>query len=168
MENIKLVLCADPTAPFDQVQCALDFRRVRDLKLKDVEVLWGWPTLDSWKSALNFEEVKGLEMSGVVCQAAPRARQRARHEFRPGCRRPGAWLPGVGQHAGVPPRHRGCQQRHSARRQRPCPGTDPVRGGQERGRRYGLWGGGQNRDAVNPRKSRISHPAPLVAESGKI
>jgi hypothetical protein len=41
------------------------------LSLKDVEVLWGWPTLDSWKSALNFEEVKGLEMSGVVCQAAP-------------------------------------------------------------------------------------------------
>jgi hypothetical protein len=35
-----------------------------------VEVLWGWPTLDSWKSALNFEEVKGLEMSGVVCRAA--------------------------------------------------------------------------------------------------
>ena len=31
----------------------------------------GWPTLDSWKSALNFEEVKGLEMSGVVCHAAP-------------------------------------------------------------------------------------------------
>jgi len=31
----------------------------------------GWPTLDSWKSALNFEEVKGLEMSGVVCPAAP-------------------------------------------------------------------------------------------------
>jgi len=47
-------------------------------------------------------------------------------------------------------------------------GTDPVRGGQERGRRCGLWGGGQNGDAVNPRKSRISHPAPLVAESGKI
>ena len=58
-------------SPFDQAQHALDFRRVRDLKLKDVEVLWGWPILDSWKSALNFEEVKGLEMSGVVCQAAP-------------------------------------------------------------------------------------------------
>ena len=27
----------------------------------------------------------------------------------------------------------------------------PVRGGQERGRRYGLWFGGQNRDAVTPR-----------------
>ena len=71
LENIKLVLCADPSSPFDQAQHALDFRRVRDLRLKDVEVLWGWPTLDSWKSALNFEEVKGLEMSGVVCQAAP-------------------------------------------------------------------------------------------------
>jgi hypothetical protein len=58
-------------SPFDQAQHALDFRRVRDLRLKDVEVLWGWPTLDSWKSALNFEEVKGLEMSGVVCRAAP-------------------------------------------------------------------------------------------------
>jgi hypothetical protein len=70
LENVKLLVSTDPTAPYDKAEHALDFRRVRNLKLKDVEVVWAKPSLASWKSALNLEDVKRLELDGFVARAA--------------------------------------------------------------------------------------------------
>ena len=69
-ENVKLFVSTDPTAPYDKAEHALDFRRVRNLKLKEVEVVWGKPALASWKSALNLEDVKRLELDGFIAGAA--------------------------------------------------------------------------------------------------
>lgn len=43
LENVRLSMAADPTAPFDYADHALEFRRVRNLKMKSVEVSWENP-----------------------------------------------------------------------------------------------------------------------------
>lgn len=65
LENVKLFISADPTAPFDKAVHGLDFRRVANLKLKDVEVVAEAPSLPAWESALNFDDVQGLEIDGL-------------------------------------------------------------------------------------------------------
>jgi len=70
LENVKLLVSTDPTAPYDKAEHALDFRRVRNLKLKDVEVVWGKPSLSSWKSALYLEDAQRLELDGFVAGAS--------------------------------------------------------------------------------------------------
>ena len=75
LEHVKLFVSTEPTAPFDKAEHALDFRRVKNLTLKDVEVVWEAPRLASWKSALNFQDIKGLEIDGFM--AAPASPQSA-------------------------------------------------------------------------------------------
>ncbi len=70
LDHVELFVSTDPTAPYDTAEHALDFRRVRNLKLKDVEVVWAKPPLASWKSALNLEDVHGLDLDGFVAGAA--------------------------------------------------------------------------------------------------
>lgn len=70
LENVQLYMATDPNAPFDQAEHALDFRRVKDLTLKNVQVSWKTAALATWKSALNFEEVKNLEVIGFVGRGA--------------------------------------------------------------------------------------------------
>lgn len=70
LENMKLFVSTDPTAPYDTAEHALDFRRVTALKLKNVQVQWEEPFLSSWKSPLNLEEIQGLELDGFsACPA---------------------------------------------------------------------------------------------------
>ncbi len=70
MENVKLFVSTDPTAPYDTAEHALDFRRVKDLKLKNVQVLWEGPPLPSWKSALHCEDIHGLDLDGFQANPA--------------------------------------------------------------------------------------------------
>jgi hypothetical protein len=74
-EHVRLFISSDPTAPFDKTEHALDFRRVVNLTLKDLEVVWEGPPLESWKSALNLQEIHGLDLDGF--SAAPPCRQSA-------------------------------------------------------------------------------------------
>jgi hypothetical protein len=70
LENVKLAMATDPTAPYDKAQHALDFRHARNVSLKNVEVTWEQPALEGWQSALNFEAVEGLRLEGFVGRAA--------------------------------------------------------------------------------------------------
>ncbi len=63
LENIKLFLSHDPEAPIQKVEHALRFRWARDLKIRGLEVVWDLPVSDNWKSALYFEDIKGLEVA---------------------------------------------------------------------------------------------------------
>jgi hypothetical protein len=36
----------------------------KNLKLKDIEVIWDKPESDKWESALYLEKIKGLELDG--------------------------------------------------------------------------------------------------------
>lgn len=64
MENIKLFIGTDPTAPFDWTTNAMQFHWVKNLKLKDVEVHWEEPAAANWTSALSLEDAQGVEIDG--------------------------------------------------------------------------------------------------------
>jgi len=71
VDNFKLFLSSDPQAPYDKTVQAMKFRWARDLKLKDVEVIWDKPGSEKWESALDFEDVQGLEIEGFAGRQAP-------------------------------------------------------------------------------------------------
>jgi len=70
VENVKLFMAADPNAPFDAAEHAFDFRRAKNLKMKDVSVVWEKPALKEWRSAAYFEDVRGLELDGFAARGA--------------------------------------------------------------------------------------------------
>lgn len=70
LENVKLFLSADPAAPYDKTVHAMKFRWARNLKLKDVEVIWDKPASEKWQSALDFEDVQGLQIEGFAGRQA--------------------------------------------------------------------------------------------------
>jgi len=61
-ENLKLTMGTDPSAAFEQAEHAMLFRNVKNLRLRNVEISWGIPVWESWKSALYLENVLGLEV----------------------------------------------------------------------------------------------------------
>ena len=70
IENLKLVLAADPAAAFDYADHALDIRRARNLKVKGLDVSWGNPALPAWRSALYLEDIIGLDLDGFSGRGA--------------------------------------------------------------------------------------------------
>jgi hypothetical protein len=64
MENVKLFIAHDPAAPYDKSVDALTFRRARNLRLRDVEIVWDGPAYEKWKSALALEDVDGADLRG--------------------------------------------------------------------------------------------------------
>jgi hypothetical protein len=64
LENVKLFLSADPAAYAEKAVHAMKFRWAKDLKLKDVEVIWEKPVSDKWESALYLEDIQGLALEG--------------------------------------------------------------------------------------------------------
>lgn len=64
LENFKLHISTDPSAPYDKSVHALKFQQVKNLKLKNVEVFWETPESSKWESALVLEDIKGLELDG--------------------------------------------------------------------------------------------------------
>jgi len=61
-ENVKLTMAHDPGAPYDKAEYALKFNLAKNLKLKNFEVIWETPAFDQWRSALYFEDIRGLEV----------------------------------------------------------------------------------------------------------
>jgi len=70
LENIKIFLSSDPNAPFDRAKNAIEFRYVKNLKLKDIEIYWDKPASEKWESALSMKDVEGLVMDGFVGRQA--------------------------------------------------------------------------------------------------
>jgi hypothetical protein len=70
LENVKWYVSSDPSAPYDTAEHALDFRHVRNVKLKDVEIFWEKPTFPDWRSAAYFENASDLKLQNVSGKAA--------------------------------------------------------------------------------------------------
>jgi hypothetical protein len=64
LENVKLFIAHDPAAPYDKAVHALSFKRVKNLRLQDIEIFWEGPIYHQWRSALYLEDVHGLELQG--------------------------------------------------------------------------------------------------------
>ena len=69
-EGIRLFISTDPNSPYDTSVHALKFQYARNLKVKDVEVIWEKPALDKWQSALCFENIDGLEVDDFTGRQA--------------------------------------------------------------------------------------------------
>jgi len=72
-ENVKLIVAHDPDAPYDKAVHGLVFKQARDLRLRDVEVVWEAPFSPKWQSGLAFDEVRDLVLDGVRAVQAPGA-----------------------------------------------------------------------------------------------
>jgi hypothetical protein len=66
LENVKLFLSTDPSAAYDRSVHAMQFRYARDLKLRDVEVVWEKPESGKWQTALYLQDIIGLKIEGFV------------------------------------------------------------------------------------------------------
>ena len=61
-DNVKLFISADSTVAYDKAVHAFKFQMARNLRLRNVEVVWEKPESTHWKSALSVEDVQGLEL----------------------------------------------------------------------------------------------------------
>ena len=64
LEDIKLFVSTDSSAPFDDTVDAMSFRYAKNLKLRNFEIYWETPELEAWRSALSFEDVENLKIEG--------------------------------------------------------------------------------------------------------
>jgi len=71
LDNVKLIVSHDPAAAYDKAVHALSFRWARNLKLKDVEVVWDKPFFGAWESALHLQDIEGLDLDGFKGGPAP-------------------------------------------------------------------------------------------------
>jgi Glycosyl hydrolases family 28 len=69
-ENIKFFISSDPASPYDTARDAISFRKIRNLKLRNIEVNWEKPAYDKWESALSLEDIDGLHVDGFTGNAA--------------------------------------------------------------------------------------------------
>ncbi len=69
-ENVKLFMSDEPDAYFREAVHGIEGRYLEDLTLKDVEVVWGKPDSEKWRSALYLEDVEGLTLDGFVGRQA--------------------------------------------------------------------------------------------------
>ncbi|MFN7997643.1 MAG: glycosyl hydrolase family 28 protein [Bryobacteraceae bacterium] len=72
IENLKLFVSNDPESPLQKDVDALRVRWARNLKLKDVDVMWEKPTSAKWHSALRLEDARDVELEGFSAGAGVR------------------------------------------------------------------------------------------------
>ncbi len=69
-EGVRIAVSHDPGALYDKAVHALSFDMVRNLRLRDVEVVWEKPESDQWRAAAYFDRVDGLVIDGFTGKAA--------------------------------------------------------------------------------------------------
>ncbi len=69
-ENVKLTIAHDPKFPYDKAVDAIRFELARNLRLRDFEVVWEKPLYDKWRSAISFDNIRGLTLDGVTARQA--------------------------------------------------------------------------------------------------
>jgi polygalacturonase len=62
LDNIKLFVSNDPDSPLQKTVDAMQVRWARNLKLKDVEVIWDKPASAKWQTALRVEDAQDVEL----------------------------------------------------------------------------------------------------------
>ena len=60
IDNFRFYLSHDPSAQYDKAVDAISFKQVRNLKLKDVEIVRLTPEFKNWQNALHLEDIDGL------------------------------------------------------------------------------------------------------------
>jgi hypothetical protein len=71
LENVKLFISHDPQALYDKSVHALTFQQARNLKIRNLEIIWDKPEYGQWRSALCLEDIQGLELEDFRGKPAP-------------------------------------------------------------------------------------------------
>ncbi len=70
LDNIRLFVSNDPESPLQKTVDAMAVRWARNLKMRDVEVIWDKPGSVKWQSALRVEDAQDLELNGFAGRPA--------------------------------------------------------------------------------------------------
>ena len=62
LDNIKLIVANDPASPLQKTVNAMQIRWARNLRLKDVEVVWDKPISAKWRTPLHLEDAQDVEL----------------------------------------------------------------------------------------------------------
>jgi len=68
-ENIKFFISSNPDSAYDTTVHAIDFRWIKNLKLRNIEVNWEKPAYGKWESALSLQDVNRLQVDGFAGSA---------------------------------------------------------------------------------------------------
>jgi hypothetical protein len=70
-ENVKIYMsCKTDSTTFAKAENCINFRRVKDLSLKGIQVIWQKPDSKKWKSALHLENIENLKLDEVTARQA--------------------------------------------------------------------------------------------------
>jgi len=64
LDHIRLFISNDPDSPLQKTVDAVKVRWARNLKLKDMEVIWDKPASAKWQSALRVDDAQDVELDG--------------------------------------------------------------------------------------------------------
>jgi hypothetical protein len=62
IDNFRFYISHDNSKAYDKSDNAISFKQVRNLKMKDVEIIRSTPEYENWQSALKLEEIDGLTL----------------------------------------------------------------------------------------------------------
>ena len=71
LENIRLTVTSDLATPLQKGEYAITLDNARNVRLKDVEVMWDAPGATQWRGALLADHVRGLLLDGISARQAP-------------------------------------------------------------------------------------------------
>jgi len=71
LDNIRLSVSHDPSAPYENTRTAIALRQARSFSMKDTQIRWGQPQSGTWRSGLTAEDVEDLRFDTLDVQPAP-------------------------------------------------------------------------------------------------
>jgi hypothetical protein len=71
LDNVKLFVSSDPSAPYEHTATALTVRQARGLRMSNVEIGWERPFAASWRNGLSLEQVKDAILDRAEVHPAP-------------------------------------------------------------------------------------------------
>jgi hypothetical protein len=70
LDNIRLFVSNDPESPLQKTVNAMQIRWARNLRIKDVEVIWDKPSSTKWQSALRLDDAQDVELDNFHGRSA--------------------------------------------------------------------------------------------------
>jgi hypothetical protein len=71
LDNVKLFVSSDPSAPYEHTTTALTVRQARGLRMSNLEIAWEEPFAASWRNGLSLDQVKDAILDRVEVHSAP-------------------------------------------------------------------------------------------------
>ena len=71
LDNVKLFVASDPSAPYEHTETALTIRQASGLRMSNVEIGWEKPFSPTWRNGLSLDQVKDAILERVEVHPAP-------------------------------------------------------------------------------------------------